>query len=126
MAYEVDFLRIVLKVNTYTPTTFVLNALKWTTIEQRWRLQKVKLMYDILHKNAPKYLQELFTFSGQLHQYRTRNADNYGVIVPIVRSENGKKAFSFDTAVIWNSLPRNIRSSPTKQTMCSRYLRELC
>ena len=52
--------RIVLGVDTRTPTDYVLSQLNWTTIENRWKLQRCKLVYRALNGEAPEYLTHLF------------------------------------------------------------------
>ena len=48
--------RIALGVDTRTSTDFVLSQLNWTTMEQRWKLQRCKMVYTSLNGQAPEYL----------------------------------------------------------------------
>ena len=52
--------KIVLGVDTRTPTDRVLNQLNWTKLEQRWKLHRCKLVYRALSGEAPEYILLLF------------------------------------------------------------------
>ena len=115
--------RVVLQTDILTPTTEMFRRLKWIDMEKRWQFQKSKLMFDTLNDNAPSYLQDLFTSSASTHRYSTRNAESRGLIVPKAKTENERKAFSFEGAIIWNNLPSGVRNAQTKQTFCNHYLK---
>ena len=52
--------KILLGVDTRTPTDHVLNKLNWTKLEQRWKLHRCKLVYRALRGEAPEYIPLLF------------------------------------------------------------------
>ena len=114
--------RLVLKVHPQTPTNYVLSELKWTTIEKRWEFHKCKMIYSALHGEAPMYLKDLFVRSDTVHRHSTRNASNYGVCVPRVRSQAGKKSFSHEGAILWNKLPNHVKCAATMHTFACQYL----
>ena len=59
--------KIVLGVDTLTPTDHVLNPLKWTKLEQRWKLYRCKLVYRALRGEAPEYIALLSQKSNNVH-----------------------------------------------------------
>ena len=97
--------RITLQTKISTSSTKMFSKLKWTSLEKRWQFHKCKLMFDILNGNSPSYLLELFTQSANTHRYSTRSSNNRGLIMPKVKTENGRKAFSFVGTFLWNNLP---------------------
>ena len=73
--------------------------------------QKAMLMYKIIHKTAPVYLQELF--SGNKTGYNLR--DSCGkLFLPKPRTEYLKRSFTYSGAKLWNSLPNIARNAKTK------------
>ena len=86
--------RIVLGVDTRTPTDYVLSQLNWTTIENRWKLQRCKLVCRALNGEAPEYLTNLLQKTGNTHNYETRSAISDGLIVNRARTNAAKQAFS--------------------------------
>ena len=116
--------RIVLKINTLIPTSEMFSTLRWIDMEKRWEFNKSKLMYDVMNNSAPSYLYDMFTLSANTHRYSTRSADNLGVIIPRIKTECGKRAFSVDGDLQWNSLPHSVRNAPTKNNFCSLYFKQ--
>ena len=94
-------------------------------MEKRWQFQKCKLMFDIVNGISPSYLQDMFTQSAATHRYSTRIADTRGLVVPKVKTENGRRAFSFEGAMTWNNLPSEVRNAQTKQSFCTNYFRKM-
>merc|ERR1712002_1302460 len=113
--------KIVMGVNTRTPTEHVLNQLNWTSIEDRWRLLRCKMVYRTLNGQAPDYLSQLFNKTNNVHNYRTRAAVSEGVIVPKARTNMGKMCFSHSGAVDWNKLPCVVRHASSKQIFTANF-----
>ena len=117
--------RIVLGVDTRTSTDYVLSQLNWTTIEDRWKLQRCKLVYRALNGDAPEYLSLLFQKVCNTHNYQTRSAVSDGLIVTRARTNAGKQSFSYTGALEWNSLPINLRHAPSKHSFSAQFWRAL-
>ena len=113
--------RIVLGVGTRTSTDYVLSQLNWTSIENRWKMQRCKLVYGAINGQAPKYLTNLFDKANSIHGYRTRAAITDGLLIPKARTNSGKQAFSHVGAVEWNRLPHDVRQAPSKHTFSARF-----
>ena len=83
------------------------------------------MMYKVLNENAPEYLQEQFNKLKTSVPYNLRNAD-INLTFPKPNSECLKKSFGYSGAIVWNSLPKNIRNSQTltefKQKLKSYHL----
>ena len=115
--------RLILKVNYSTPIEQAYNKLKWVSIEERWQFHKCKTVHSVLRGEAPVYLIELFVRSESIHSHRTRNAVHNGVVVPLVRTQAGKKAFSHCASVLWNRLDSGIRGAVSRQSFATSYWR---
>ena len=63
-------------------------------------------MFKILNGKAPNYLQELFSVRGI--GYNIRNSE-IRLNVPKPRTDYKKKSFCYRGAVLFNSLPQDIR-----------------
>ena len=115
--------RIILQVDTRTPTVEVLHKLRWVSIEERWTFQKLKVIYNALNGNSPQYLTDLFQISSNIHTYHTRNASSLRISIPRVRTEKGKKRPSIEGSLLWNNLPHSVRNANTIETFISAYWR---
>ena len=111
--------KIVLGVDTRTPTDQVLNQLNWTKLEQRWKLHRCKLVYRALRGEAPEYIALLFQKSNNVHN-ATRTAVSNGLVVPRARtsilqeSRLREQALSHTGSLEWNELPGNVRNATSK------------
>ena len=84
-------------------------------------LQKAKVMYKIVNNIAPEYLTDLF---------QTRNANNIGSNLPSVSNKNFvipkpnnnlfKSSLSYSGAVIWNSIPLEIKHATSLNSFISK------
>ena len=113
--------KIVLGVDTRTPTDQVLNQLNWTKLEQRWKLHRCKLVYRALRGEAPEYIALLFQKSNNVHNYATRTAVSNGLIVPRARTSTGKQALSHTGSLEWNELPGNVRNATSKHAFTAQF-----
>ena len=87
----------------------ILHQLHWLPITKRIDFKLATLTFKVLENNQPTYLSEL------LHRHapvRTlRSAGKNLLVVPNIKSANGRRSFCFAAPVIWNSLPEHIRNS---------------
>ena len=92
----------------------LLQNLHWLPIEWRIRFKLATLAYKALHTGQPPYLAELL----RLHEpVRTlRSSSSLLLSVPRCNLEFGSRAFRISALKIWNSLPANIRDSPSLPT----------
>ena len=98
-----------------TPT---LHQLHWLPISKRITFKIAALTFKTLHYNAPVYLANL------LHAYTPsralRSSTQHLLSVPNIKSSIGCRSFSFAAPTIWNSLPLELRASPTPQLFLSK------
>ena len=66
--------------------------------------QKTKLMFKILNKQNPEYLQDLFK---PFTRNATLKADK--LALPKPHTEFHKRSICYNGAHLWNNLPHNVR-----------------
>ena len=86
----------------FTSSRGLLKKLHWLPIEQRIKFKACCIMFRVFHNwNCPDYLLELFTKNiASVNPSRRKK-----FVVPKCRTELGKRSFSYQGAVLWNSLP---------------------
>ena len=97
-------------------STALLQNLHWLPTEWRIHFKLATLAYKALHTGQPPYLAELL----RLHEpVRTlRSSSSLLLSVSRCNLELGSRAFRISAPKIWNSLPANIRDSPSLPTFC--------
>ena len=84
----------------------LLDSLHLDNLSLRRKRIKAKMMFKILKGNAPTYLQNLFTVRGT--GYTLRNSE-IKLNIPKSRTNYLKWSLCYSGALLWNSLPQNIR-----------------
>ena len=70
------------------------------------------MVYKSLNGLAPDYLKSMFIDGRAISAYSLRNCDGK-LAVPLPRTNFVKNSFSYNGAVMWNSLPTNLRQAQT-------------
>ena len=72
------------------------------------------LMCDVYHQAVPSNLRGKFRLMTDVHSYRTRSASNqqyfYYYYVEYSRTGKMEKSFARTGALIWNGLPKSLKS----------------
>ena len=111
--------RIVTNLRKYTQITPVLSKLHWPPIQIRSEFKLATLVYKFIHTGFPKYFTPYL--STYHNTYNTRcsqsvaNFLNVPKFQPTIHKSTKQFGFSFafDAPTVWNSLPEDIRASPT-------------
>ena len=90
----------------------LLEKLHWLPVEDRIHYKTATLAFRHFESSLPPYLSEL------LHTYQPsrtlRSSSEKLLKVPKTNLKSaGNRYFHFQAAKIWNSLPTNVRSSPS-------------
>ena len=96
-----------------TPSEFMFRELNGLPFHKCVNYHKCVLMYKSLNNIAPDYLSERFMKVSETHNRHLRSADNDLMKVPYSRTKNYDNSFTVSGAKLWNSLPLNIRKSPS-------------
>ena len=104
--------RLVLRKRKSDHVTPLLEKLHWLPVEARIHYKIATLAFRHFENSLPSYLSEL------LHTYQPsrtlRSSSEKLLKVPQTNLRSaGNRSFHFQAAKIWNSLPTNVRSSPS-------------
>ena len=99
--------RVILQANREVNSSLLPKTLKWEQLSARRRKQKAIMMFKSLNGLAPVYLHELF--SERHTDYDLR--DSFSKLnLPKPHTDYLKRSFGYSGALLWNSLPENIRT----------------
>ena len=84
----------------------LLDTLHCDNLSLRREKLKAGLMFKTLKGNMPSYLQDMFSFRGL--GYNIRNSE-IRLNLPKPRTNYLKRSFCYSGAILWNSLPQDIR-----------------
>ena len=87
----------------------LIQQLDWKDLSTQFQIQKALMVYKSLNDLAPKYLCSKFVKRNET-RYSLRDSVNK-LFVPFPRTNFMKNSFSYSGAVLWNSLPCNVRES---------------
>ena len=95
-----------MRANYDASASILLDALHWDNLSLRREKLKAGLMFKTLKGNVPPYLQNMFSVRGT--SYNTRNSETR-LNLPKPRTNYLKRSFCYSGALLWNSLPQDIR-----------------
>ena len=86
----------------------VKKSLHWLPIPERIKFKIASLTFKVINFRKPSYLSELITPYQPSRTLRS-SGDNL-LSVSDIRSEIGRRSFSYSAPKLWNSLPPDLRS----------------
>ena len=78
-----------------------------SSLSSRRKLHLAQTAFKCLYSHCPSYLSQLFPTPS--FSYHTQSSSSSQLNLPPARSSYGKRAFSFDGASVWRSLPATTR-----------------
>ena len=87
----------------------LLHKLHWLPVSSRIEFKIATLIFKVLKFQQPAYMFDMI--APYIPPRSLRSSNKNLLIVPDIRSEMGRRSFSFAAPTIWNSLPQHIRSS---------------
>ena len=112
--------RIITNSSYDTPGRPLIERLGWKTIQELIKIDSGTMVFKSLNGLAPQYLSSLFTRNSACSSRILRNT-NTDLRLPLKKTANGQKCFSFRGAQLWNSLSAESKQAPTvslfKQTI---------
>ena len=91
-------------------TDELLRMVNWVKLYRQPLVNKSILMYKIVNNMVPNYLSSYFVFPSNTLTYNLRDSD-CTLAIPQPRTNYCKRSLSYSGAVLWNSLPLDIRQS---------------
>ena len=114
--------RVVLRSNYSRPSAQLLSELHWLPIESRIKFKLATITYKTLSTSQPQYLRS--SLNAHIPTRYTRSADQQQLAKPYCSTEFGRRAFSHAAPLVWNSIPLEIRLSPSVSSF-KRHLKTL-
>lgn len=87
-----------------------LNAVGWKPLKVQRKETKSKQMFKIHNGMEPSCLVDIFTKKLDVTNYNLRGSST-SLQLPLPKTENEKRSFSYDGPKVWNSLPEHIRKA---------------
>ena len=93
-----------------TNAELLFERLGWRGLESQRQIHEAVMVYKYLNGLVPTYLQSIVTDRSNISQYELR--DTVGKLaVPFPRTNYLKNSFRYQGAVLWNSLPPDLRQA---------------
>jgi len=108
--------RMIFDLPTQTPTKPLFQKLKWMTIMDRTKYRKSLMVYKSLNGLAPQYMKDMYKFVSDVNTRDSTRLSDDKLQLYLVPKNNLKvytDCFMYSSALIWNKLPYEIRSSNT-------------
>ena len=89
------------------------------------------MVHKCLHHRMPIYLKDKLVYrsTSQVHNRQLRSVDNNDLNLPHCRLSTGQRSFAFRGAKVWNSLPLDLKLTPSlrtfKKNVCELLLNNL-
>ena len=116
----------VLTFSTYdTNADHLFEILGWKNLASQRKIAKTIMVYKSLNGLAPDYLAEMFIDRSNITNYTLRDTSGK-LAIPQPRTDYLKNSFSYCGAVLWNSLPSDLRQASSLQKFkadCSNLFR---
>ena len=93
----------------------LIQNLGWPTINNLIRKETATLTYKSLNSLAPAYMRKLFTKHSDDRERSLRSTET-DLRLPLLKTVNGQKAFSYRGAKLWNSLGKEAKLAPSLKT----------
>ena len=108
--------RLVYRRSKFTSTAPLLRELHWLPVRQRISFKILLIVYKSLNGQAPNYITELLQLKFQSHSRSLRSStDKLLFQIPHGKTKVTlvDHAFAIAAPKLWNSLPIEIRSTPS-------------
>lgn len=104
-------MRLILKCNRFTSSTWMLDALQWLSVKQRIIFSTMIFVFKLINGLLPRYLCDRILRGSDLHDHFTRNAD--APRTPNFLFGAAQNSLFYKGVNIFNSMPRQIKQSTT-------------
>ena len=98
----------------------LLKRLGWPSVQDLIDKETSSMVYKSLNSLAPQYLSDLFVRLSELHPRELRNSGT-DLAIPLLRTANGQKSFSYRGASLWNSLDLDKKEAPSINAFRSKF-----
>ena len=83
--------------------------IKWMSVSERYQYFTSILMYKCMNNPSDHLLNKFFTFTKNVHTYKTRKAEHDHLTIPKHRTEQFKRSLAFSGPKIWKNIDSEVR-----------------
>ena len=105
--------RIVLDCDINVPTEVLFDKLCWMTVDELLLYEKCIFMFKVHRGLCAEYLLESFSHVNINTIYNLRSIDPNNFQIPKPNLEKYKKSIAYSGPLLWNSLPKMLKSMET-------------
>jgi hypothetical protein len=108
-----------------TNADYLFEILGWKNLASQRKIAKAIMVYKSVNGLAPDYLSEMFVDRSNITNYTLRDTTGK-LAIPQPRTNYLKNSFSYSGAVLWNSLPTELRQASSLRKFeadCSNFIR---
>jgi hypothetical protein len=113
--------RIILNKTFYTPTTEMMQQLRWMPTSDYFIYRAIILVFKVLHGFTPDYLN-VFRYVHEINSTSTRLSHSSPLYIQKAKTEYFKRSFTIYRSNLWNSMPEFLKHITTLKTFKSPYL----
>ena len=124
--YRKKLIRAISFQSRMSPSLPIFDDFKLLKLSEIFELRPLTFVFDSVKKASPSFFHDFFLFSSSVHQYATRQASQGDLYMFQKNSlQYGLNSIRYLGAKLWNTLPVELRNSPSKssfQTKLKIYL----
>ena len=124
-------IRILTKCRVSDRITSRFHDLRILKVNDMFKYEIGKLMYQYTHKKLPEHFNNYFTYMSKAHSYSTRNNVTNQIALPRFSTSRSQKSFKFIGAKLWNKISYSIKQlsypefkTEYKNILLSKYIDE--
>ena len=104
-----NIVRSITRSGKYAPVTPLYNHLNILKLDDIYRLELAKIMYQLSHHLLLKTLQVSFTKVSGIHEHNTRFTENSGYFLSRVNKSIGKRQLRYRGLRLWNDISPELK-----------------
>jgi len=94
------------------PRHIISDVLHWLPVPQRILFKIAISAFDCVHEHCPAYFSNVcIQVTGISGLANLRSAERHDMLVPLTRTQLGRRSFDVVAPTVWNALPSQLRSS---------------
>ena len=102
--------RIVTNSSYDSPASALIKTLNWPTVADMIKVETACMVYKSINDLTPVYLSEIFAKNSARSRKNLRNTAT-DLQVPLMKTCNGQRAFSYRGARVWNHLDLKVKQA---------------
>lgn len=104
----------------------LISKLGWLTVKEMIDFETACIVYKALHGLAPPYMKSMFHKLSDSCNRTLRNTST-DLRIPLCKTSNGQRSFSYRGVTVWNQLSLEIKTAPSLaafKTRLKRFLKD--